>query len=163
MDAVREQMMKDLQLKGVIKGTQKIYLREVGIMAQYFDKPLEELGEQEVKDYLVHMLGTRKLLRGAYLGYVAGIKYLYKTTLNREEMVEKIHYLKAQKTLPVVLDLVEVKAILCATGNLKHRTLLTIAYSAGLRVSEAAKFRATDINGKRMMVRIQQNKGRKDR
>jgi len=77
--------------------------------------------------------------------------------------VSQVHYLKAQKTLPVVLDLVEVKAILSATGNLKHRTLLTIAYSAGLRVSEAAKFRATDINGKRMMVRIQQNKGRKDR
>lgn len=163
MDAVREQMMKDLQLKGITPRTQKKYLREVGIMAQYFDKPLEELGEQEVKDYLVHMLQSRKLSRGTYRGYVAGIKFLYKTTLNREEVVEKIHYPKAKKTLPVVLALAEVKAILSATENLKHRALLTITYSAGLRVSEAAKLRVTDIDSKRMMVRVQQGKGGKDR
>jgi integrase/recombinase XerD len=163
MDALREQMTKDLQLKGITSGTQKKYLREVGIMANYFDKPLEELGEQEVKDYLVHMLETRKLSRGAYRGYVAGIKFLYKTTLNRAEVVEKVQYPKAVKTLPVVLDLAEVKAILAATENLKHRALLTITYSAGLRVSEAAKLRITDIDSKRMMVRVQQGKGRKDR
>ena len=163
MDAVREQMMKDLQLKGITPRTQKKYLREVGIMAQYFDKPLEELGEQEVKDYLVHMLESRKVSRGTYRGYVAGIKFLYKTTLNREEVVEKIHYPKAKKTLPVVLALAEVKAILSATENLKHRALLTITYSAGLRVSEAAKLRVTDIDSKRMMVRVQQGKGGKDR
>jgi hypothetical protein len=68
MDAVREQMMKDLQLKGITPRTQKKYLREVSIMAKYFDKPLEELGEKDVKDYLVHMLETRKLSRGTYRG-----------------------------------------------------------------------------------------------
>jgi site-specific recombinase XerD len=163
MDTLREQMTKDLQLKGITSGTQKKYLREVGIMADYFDKPLEELGEQEVKDYLVHMLESRKISRGTYKTYVAGIKFLYKTTLHREEVVQKIHYPKAKKTLPVVLDLAEVKAILAATENLKHRALLTITYSAGLRVSEAAKLRITDIDSKRMMVRVQQGKGGKDR
>jgi site-specific recombinase XerD len=163
MDALREQMMKDLQLKGITPRTQKKYLREVGIMADYFDKPLEELGEKEVKDYLVHMLETRKLSRGSYRGYVAGIKFLYRTTLNREEVVEKIRYPKAKKTLPIVLDLAEVKAMLSVTENLKHRALLTITYSAGLRVSEAAKLKVTDIDSKRMMVRVHQGKGRKDR
>lgn len=163
MDALREQLIKDLQLKGITPGTQKKYLREVGMMAQYFDKPLEELGEKEVKDYLLHMLQNRKLSRGTYKTYVAGIKFLYKTTLNREDVVEKIRYPKAKKTLPVVLDLAEVKAILAATENLKHRALLTITYSAGLRVSEAAKLRITDIDSKRMMVRVQQGKGGKDR
>jgi site-specific recombinase XerD len=94
---------------------------------------------------------------------VAGIKFLYKTTLNREEVVEKIQYPKAQKTLPVVLDLAEIKAMLSVMENLKHRALLTITYSAGLRVSEAAKLKVTDIDSKRMMVRVQQGKGRKDR
>ncbi len=163
MDALREQMMKDLQLKGITPGIQKKYLREVGIMADYFDKPLEELGEKEVKDYLLHMLESRKLSRGTYRCYVAAIKFLYTTTLNREEVVEKIQYPKAKKTLPVVLDLAEVKALLSATENLKHRALLTITYSAGLRVTEAAKLRVTDIDSKRMMVRVQQGKGRKDR
>lgn len=163
MDALREQMSKDLQLKGITLGTQKKYLREVSMMANYFDKPLEELGEEEVKDYLIHMLETRKLSRGTYRGYVAGIKFLYKTTLNREEVVQKIQYPKAKKTLPVVLDLAEIKAMLSVTENLKHRALLTITYSAGLRVSEAAKLKVTDIDSKRMMVRVQQGKGRKDR
>jgi site-specific recombinase XerD len=163
MDALREQMMKDLQLKGITPRTQKKYLREVSIMAKYFDKPLEELGEKDVKDYLVHMLETRKLSRGTYRGYVAGIKFLYKTTLNREDVVERIHYPKAKKTLPVVLDLAEIKAMLSVTENLKHRALLTITYSAGLRVSEAAKLKVTDIDSKRMMVRVHQGKGRKDR
>jgi site-specific recombinase XerD len=163
MDAVREQMMKDLQLKGITPRTQKKYLREIGFMADYFDKPLEELGEREVKDYLVHMLQSRKLSRGTYRGYVAGIKFLYTTTLNREEVVEKIHYPKAKKTLPVVLDLAEIKTMLSVMENLKHRALLTITYSAGLRVGEAAKLKVTDIDSKRMMVRVQQGKGRKDR
>jgi integrase/recombinase XerD len=156
-------MLTDLQLKGITPRTQKKYLREVSLMADYFDKPLEELGEKEVKDYLVHMLETRKLSRGTYRGYVAGIKFLYKTTLNREEVVEKIQYPKAKRTLPVVLDLSEVKTLLSVMENLKHRALLTITYSAGLRVSEAAKLKVTDIDSKRMMVRVQQGKGRKDR
>jgi len=163
MDALREQMTKDLQLKGITPRTQKKYLREVGIMADYFDKPLEEVGEKEVKDYLVHMLENRKISRGTYKTYVAGIKFLYKTTLNREEVVEKIRYPKALRKLPVVLDLAEVRTLLSVMENLKHRALLTITYSAGLRVSEAAKLRVTDIDSKRMMVRVQQGKGGKDR
>ena len=163
MDTLREKMLTDLQLKGITPRTQKKYLREISLMADYFDKPLEELGEKEVKDYLVHMLQTRKLSRGTYRGYVAGIKFLYKTTLNREEVVEKIQYPKAKRTLPVVLDLAEIKAILSVMENVKHRALLTITYSAGLRVSEAAKLKVTDIDSKRMMVRVQQGKGRKDR
>ena len=163
MNTVREKMLTELQLKGITPRTQKKYLREVRIMADYFDKPLEELGEKEVKDYLVHMLETRRLSRGTYRCYVAGIKFLYKTTLNREEVVEKIQYPKAKKTLPVVLDLAEIKTMLSVMENLKHRALLTITYSAGLRVGEAAKLKVTDIDSKRMMVRVQQGKGRKDR
>jgi len=56
MSTLREKMLTELQLKGITPRTQKKYLREVGLMADYFDKPLEELGEKEVKDYLVHML-----------------------------------------------------------------------------------------------------------
>jgi len=163
MDTLREQMIKDLQLKGITPKTQKKYLREVNNLSSYFGKSPEELGEKEVKEYLLHLLEDRKLSRGTYKNYAAGIKFLYTTTLNRAEVVEKIRYPKAAKKLPVVLDLVEVKALLSVTENLKHRALLTITYSAGLRVSEAATLRVTDIDSKRMMVRVQQGKGGKDR
>jgi integrase/recombinase XerD len=163
MEALREQMMKDLRLKGITPKTQKKYLREVTNLSNYFGKSPEQLGEKEVKEYLLHLLEDRKLSRGTYKNYAAGIKFLYTTTLNRAEVVEKIRYPKAMKKLPVVLDLAEIKSLLSVTENLKHRALLTITYSAGLRISEAASLKVTDIDSKRMMVRVQQGKGGKDR
>ena len=159
MSTLREQMLADLQLRGITPRTQTKYLREVSNLENYFKKSPEELGEKEVKEYLVHMLENRKLSTGTYKDYVAGIKFLYKTTLNREEVVEKIKYPKAKITLPVVLDLAEVKTMLSVMENLKHRAILTITYSAGLRVSETANLKVTDIDSKRMMVRVQQGKG----
>ncbi|MBM4144839.1 MAG: integrase, partial [Nitrospira sp.] len=143
--------------------TQTKYLREVSNFAHYFKKSPEELGEEEVKKYLVHLLEDRKLSTGTYKNYVAGIKFLYRTTLNRGEVVEKIKYPKAKIKLPVVLDLSEVRTMLSVMENLKRRAVLTITYSAGLRVSETAHLKVTDIDSKRMMVRVRQGKGGKDR
>jgi site-specific recombinase XerD len=163
MSTLREQMAADLQLRGITPRTQKKYLREVGNLAKYYHKSPQDLGEQEVKDYLVHLLNDKGLSVGTYRNYAAGIKFLYTTTLNRPEVVDKIKYPKSTHKLPEVFDLSEVKALLSVTENLKHRAILTITYSAGLRVSEAARLRVTDIDSKRMMVRVQQGKGRKDR
>jgi integrase/recombinase XerD len=163
MSKLREQMLADLQLKGITPGVQKKYLREVGNLANYFGKSPEKLDEEEVKEYLVHLLEERNLSRGTYRNYVSGIKFLYKTTLNREEVVEKIRYPKDKKTLPAVFDLSEVKSLLSAVENLKHRAILTIMYSAGLRIAETAQLRVTDIDSKRMMVWVRQGKGGKDR
>jgi integrase/recombinase XerD len=163
MSKLKEQMLADLQLKGITPSTQRKYLREVSNFAKYFGKSPEELGEKEVKEYLVYLLEERKLSRGTYRNYVSGIKFLYKTTLNREEVVEKIRYPKAKKKLPSVFDLSEVKALLSIVKNLKHRAILTIMYSAGLRIAETSRLRITDIDSKRMMVWVQQGKGGKDR
>jgi integrase/recombinase XerD len=163
MSTLREQMLTDLQLRGITPRTQTAYLREVGNLEKYFKKSPEELGEEEVKEYLVHMLEDRGLSSGTYKYYAAGIKFLYRTTLNRGEVVEKIKYPKAKIKLPVVLDLSEVRTMLSVMENLKHRAVLTITYSAGLRVSETAHLKVTDIDSKRMMVRVRQGKGGKDR
>jgi integrase/recombinase XerD len=163
MSKLREQMLADLQLKGITQGVQKKYLREVSNFAKYFGKSPEELGEKEVKEYLVYLLEERKLSRGTYRNYASAIKFLYKVTLNREEVVEKIRYPKAEKTLPAVFDLSEVKALLSAVENLKHKAILTIMYSAGLRIAETARLRVSDIDSKRMMVWVQLGKGGKDR
>lgn len=163
MDTVREKMLAELQLRGIAPRTQTAYLREIAKLEKYFKKSPEELGEEEVKEYLVHMLEDRGLSSGTYKYYAAGIKFLYRTTLNRGEVVEKIKYPKAKIKLPVVLDLSEVRTMLSVMENLKHRAVLTITYSAGLRVSETAHLKVTDIDSKRMMVRVRQGKGGKDR
>jgi len=163
MNTLREKMLGELQLRGITPRTQTAYLREIAKLEDYFNKSPEELGEEEVKEYLVHMLEDRGLSSGTYKYYAAGIKFLYRTTLNRGEVVEKIKYPKAKIKLPVVLDLSEVRTMLSVMENLKHRAVLTITYSAGLRVSETAHLKVTDIDSKRMMVRVRQGKGGKDR
>ena len=163
MSTLREQMLADLQLKGLTPKTQKIYLREVRNYAEYFKKSPEELGEKELREYLLYLLNERKLAKGTYRFYYQGLKFLYKHTLKREEVVEKIHCPRGEKKLPVVLDLAEVKTLLSVMENLKHRAILTITYSAGLRISETACLKVSDIDSKRMMVRVQQGKGGKDR
>lgn len=163
MNTLREKMLAELQLRGITPRTQTAYLREIAKLENYFNRSPEELGEEEVKEYLVHMLEDRGLSSGTYKYYAAGIKFLYRTTLNRGEVVEKIKYPKAKIKLPVVLDLSEVRTMLSVMENLKHRAVLTITYSAGLRVSETTHLKVTDIDSKRMMVRVRQGKGGKDR
>ena len=163
MSTLRERMEADLQLRGLTPKTQKIYLREVRNYARHFGKSPEKLGEKELREYLLYLLNERKLSTGTYRFYYHGLKFLYKHTLQREEVVEKIRCPRAKKTLPAVFDLAEIKALLSVVENLKHKAILTITYSAGLRISEAAHLKVTDIDSKRMMVRVQQGKGSKDR
>jgi integrase/recombinase XerD len=163
MGTLREQMQADLQLRGITPRTQKDYLREVSKLAKYFNKSPEELGEKKVKEYLVHLLKDGKISGGTYKYYVSGIKFLYRTTLKREGVVNAIQYPKCKRKLPVVLDLSEVEALFSVTENLKHKAILMITYSSGLRISEAARLKISDIDSKRMMVRVQQGKGGKDR
>lgn len=163
MSKLRDQMLADLQLKGITPRTQKTYLREVRNFAKHFGKSPEQLGENEVREYLLYLLNERKLSDGTLRFYVAALKFLYKTTLKRDWVVENIKNPRRKKKLPVVLALSEVKALFSVTTNLKHKAMLMITYCSGLRISEAARLRITDIDSKRMMVRIQQGKGGKDR
>jgi site-specific recombinase XerD len=121
------------------------------------------LGEQELKEYLLYLMKERHLSEGTFRFYVAGLKFLYRITLKREWPVEKIKHPRAKSKLPIVLDLSEVESLFAVTRNLKHRAMLMITYSSGLRVSETARLKLTDIDSKRMTVRISQGKGGKDR
>jgi site-specific recombinase XerD len=156
-------MLADLQLSGATQRTQETYLREAGNLAKYFNRSPAELGEDELKEYMLYLMKERHLSEGTFRFYVAALKFLYRTTLKREWAVEKIRYPRAQRKLPVVLDLSEVESLFAVTPNLKHKVILMITYSSGLRASETAHLKITDIDSKRMMVRISQGKGGKDR
>ena len=163
MGKLRDRMLVDLQLSGAKPSTQRTYLREAENLAKYFHKSPEQLGEDELKAYLLYLMKERHLSEGTFRFYVAGLKFLYRTTLKREWAVEKIRYPRAKRKLPVVLDLSEVQSLFAVTKNLKHKAILMLTYSSGLRVSETARLKLTDIDSKRMMVRITQGKGGKDR
>jgi integrase/recombinase XerD len=163
MGKLRDQMLLDLQLSGAKPSTQRTYLREAENLAKYFHKSPEQLGEDELKTYLLYLMKERHLSEGTFRFYVAGLKFVYRTTLKREWAVEKIRSPRAKRKLPVVLDLSEVESLFSVTKNLKHKAILMMTYGSGLRVSETASLRLTDIDRKRMMVRITQGKGGKDR
>ena len=163
MGKLRDQMLVDLQLRGATPRTQKAYLREVSNFAKYFNRSPKELGEGELKEYMLYLMKERHLSDGTFRFYVAALKFLYRTTLKREWVVEKIKCPKRKRKLPVVLDISEVESLFSVTTNLKHKAILMITYSSGLRVSETARLKMTDIDSKRMMVRVRQGKGGNDR
>jgi integrase/recombinase XerD len=94
---------------------------------------------------------------------VCALRFFYHVTLGRAEMIEHIPYPRHETRLPNVLSQAEVAALLQALQNLKHRALLTTIYAAGLRVSEVARLKLTDIESQRQLIRVRQGKGHKDR
>jgi integrase/recombinase XerD len=163
MGKLRDQMLMDLQLSGIKPRTQKNYLREVENLAKYFNRSPAELGETELKQYMLYMINERRLSDGTFRFYVAGLKFLYRTTLKREWPVEKIKCPRSKRKLPMVLDLSEVESLFAVTKNLKHKAILMITYSSGLRVNETARLKLTDIDSKRMTVKVSDGKCGKDR
>jgi site-specific recombinase XerD len=163
MGKLRDQMLVDLQLSGAKPRTQKTYLREVENLAKYFNRSPAELGEAKLKEYLLYLINERHLSEGTFRFYVAGLKFLYRTTLKRDWPVEKIRHPRSKRKLPVVLDLSEVESLFSVTKNLKHKAILMMTYSSGLRASETARLKLTDIDSKRMTVRVSDGKGGKDR
>jgi site-specific recombinase XerD len=163
MGKLRDLMLVDLQLNGAKPRTQKTYLREVENLAKYFNRSPAELGEAELKEYMLYLINKRHLSEGTFRFYVAGLKFFYRTTLKREWPVEKIKHPRSKRKLPFVLDLSEVEALFAVTKNLKHKVILMMTYSSGLRASETARLKLTDIDSKRMTVKISDGKGGKDR
>ena len=97
MEKLRDQMLADLQLSGAKPRTQETYLREADNLAKYFNRSPAELGEAELKEYLLYLMKERHLSEGTFRFYVAGLKFLYRTTLKREWPVEKIKHPQSQK------------------------------------------------------------------
>lgn len=163
MGKLRDQMQGDMELRGFSKHTQEAYLREVRKFVQHFKKPPEELGEKEIKEYLLHVVRDRKISLSSLKQYYSALRFLYKVTLKREWVVDKIPYPKQTTKLPVILDKEEVQSLFAATQNIKHKAILMLTYSAGLRVSETVHLTISDIDSTRMLMHVRQGKGGRDR
>ena len=160
---LKQRMREDMQLRGLSPITQEAYITRVTLFAQYFKKLPDKLGEKEVREYLLHLINERHLSHGAVnLTYYA-LRFIYEVTLKRPWEVKKLPHPKTRKRLPVILNKGEVQRILSVTTNLKHKTILMLAYSSGLRVSEAVHLKVSDIDTARMTVMVREGKGSKDR
>jgi len=162
MTELRERMIEDLRVRNYSSHTEKAYVRYVRRFAEHFGRSPADLGHEEVRAFLVHLQKNGASSPTIVCAGTA-IRFLYRYTLGQPWDPELIPRIRKEKRVPCVLSPEEVGQLLAATANLKHRTILTTCYAAGLRVSEVASLQAEDIRSKRMVIHVRLGKGKKDR
>jgi integrase/recombinase XerD len=164
MSPLRRRMIEDMQIRNLTANTQRVYVAHLVRFACYFRKSPDLLGPAEIRTYLIHLTQERRLAASSIIVTVSALRFFYTITLKQAWVVEDdIPAGRQAKKLPVVLSQEEVARFLGAVENLKHRVILTICYATGLRISEAVRLKAAAIDSQRMVIRVEQGKGRKDR
>jgi integrase/recombinase XerD len=164
MTSLRQRMTEDMQVRNFSPHTQASYLQQISQFAEHFHISPDALGPDEIHKYQLYLVQERKLSVSSVCTAVAALRFLYRITLQREWSVEEvIPAPKKPKRLPIVLSPEEVLHFLDCIQMLKHRVILTTCYAAGLRISEAIHLKPSHIDSQRMVVRVEQGKGQKDR
>jgi integrase/recombinase XerD len=159
---LRRRMIEDMTVRNLSPATQQCYLNAVSRFSRYFGRPPDQLGVEDVRAFQVHLVATG-ISWPALNQIVCALRFFYGVTLGHGIIPERIAYAREPRKLPVVLSADEVVQFLEAVPSLKSRTALTTVYAAGLRVSEVACLKISDIDSQRMLIRVEQGKGGKDR
>lgn len=152
-----------LRLKGFSFKTLKAYLGHIRRFLDYCQKDPSELTEENIRTYLLKLMDEDNLTNNYIHQVISGLKFFFEEVLKKPNEVKDIQYPKKERKLPVVLSEDEVCRILKSIDNLKHRAILFLVYSSGLRVGEVVRLRIQDIDSQRMLVNVKQAKGKKDR
>ena len=163
METFKDQMQRDMVLRNLSPKTQYLYHHAARALEDHFGRPPDQLSVDEVKRFLVSIVEERKLSQSFLKITYSGLRFLFETTLGKGWVIDRIPYPKTAKPLPHVLDKTEVRRIIEATFNLRQKAILMLTYSAGLRAKETAGLRITDIDSTRILIRVEQGKGKKDR
>jgi integrase/recombinase XerD len=164
MTVLRQRMTEDMQLRNLSPHTQASYLQQVSLFARHFRTSPDALSPEHIRAYQIYLTNEKKLATNSIHTAVAALRFLYRVTLKKEwDFGEEIPLPKKPQKLPVVLSPEEVVHFLNCVDCRKHRVILTTCYAAGLRISEAVRLKVTAIDSARMVVRVEQGKGRKDR
>lgn len=167
MTTLLERMAEDMRIHNLSDMTQATYRLQVTVFARYFHRPVDSLADltfEDIRRYQVHLTGEKKLAPSSVGVAVSALRFLYKSTLHKDwNFDEVIPAHRQPRRLPVVLSPEEVDRFLQSVAHIRDRTILTVCYAAGLRISEAVKLKVGDIDSQRMVLRVDQGKGRKDR
>ena len=163
MGKFRELMERDMEIRGFSPHTKQCYLGRLKDFVRHFMRPPDQLTIEDIHRYQLHLTRDRKVSWSVFNQVVAALRFFYGVTLQKDWDIKRIPYQRTGRKLPLVLSPEEVSGVLEALTNLKHRALLMTVYAAGLRVSEVVSLRVADIDSQRMMLRVEQGKGRNDR
>ena len=160
---LRQRMIDDMTVRNFAPNTQESYLHQVALFARHFGRSPERLGPEEIRTYQIYLAKERRAAVGTRSVAVSALRFLFKVTLRRDWTFELIPAPKSETRLPVILSPEEILRLLQAAPSFTHHVILSTIYGTGMRVSEAVHLRAIDIDSQRMMIRIEQGKGGKDR
>jgi site-specific recombinase XerD len=163
MPTLREKFIQQMQLTGRSLRTIETYIDCIIALTKYFKTSPDLLTSEQIRAYLIYCLVEKKLSKSWLNQTISALKILQVEVLKREWSMFDLPRVRQNIKLPVVFSLQEVTELLMALGNIKHRALLQLTYSAGLRVSEVRHLKVSDIDSSRMLVRVEQSKGNKDR
>lgn len=163
MSALRRRMDEDMIVRGMADRTRETYLWAVEGLARFYRRSPDQLSDQEVQAYLRYLLHDRQRSWNTLHIVVHGLRFFYHTTLKRDRTRFCIPGPRQPGRLPAILSPEEIERLLAHTTNRKYRTMLLTTYAAGLRLSEVLHLRVRDIDSARMMIRVEQGKGAKDR
>lgn len=161
--SLRERMTRDLQLRGLSERTQEAYLRAVRKLAQFYRQPPDQLNEEQLRDYFLHLKNHKHFAPNSLKIAYCGIRFFFTNTLKRDWKTLELLRVERQRRLPDVLTLDEVHAIMRATRTIWNRTFFWTVYSCGLRLHEALHLQVSDVDGQRHMLHVHRGKGAKDR
>lgn len=155
-------MIEDMRLRKLATHTQSGYIRAVRHFAGWLGRSPDTASAEELRRYQLHCV-DRGVSPVTLNATITGLKFFFEVTMNHPELMAKMRPVRVARTLPVILSREEVSRLIESARTLKHRTALSVAYGAGLRVSEVVALKVADIDSTRMLLRVEQGKGGKDR
>jgi integrase/recombinase XerD len=159
---LRRRMIEDMTIRQLKPTTQHNYIRFVKEFSIFFGRSPDKAAFEDVRRYQLH-LTSRGVSPGSINGALAALKFFFRITVQRFDIANHIQLVRQPRRLPVVLSPEEVTRLLEAARGPKYKAALAVAYGAGLRISEIVSLKVSDIDSKRMVIRVEQGKGRKDR
>lgn len=162
LSPLRQRMIEDMRMRKLELKTRTAYLRAVTKLATFLKRSPDTASVEDLRRFQLYLVdhGTSPITVNAT---ICGLKFFFGVTLGRSELMAKMQTVQVPQKLPVVLSRDEIARLIAAAPNLKSQTALSLAYATGLRVSEVVALKVTDIDSKRMTLRVEQGKGRKDR
>ena len=159
---LRQRMIEDMTMRNFAPRTQEGYIRAVKAFAGFLGRSPGEASFEDVRRFQLHLVSNGTGVPTVNHALTA-LRFLFTVTLRKPAVVLELPFIKEPRRLPVVLSPEEVARLLAAAPGLKYKAALSVAYGAGLRASEIISLKVSDIDSARMVIRVEQGKGRKDR
>ena len=159
---LRRRLIEDMTIRRLSPKTQYQYIRHVKKFADFLGRSADKATAEDVHRYQLWLASIGTSVGTANVSATA-LRFFFKVTLKRHDLAEELISTREPRRLPVVLTPEEVGRLLAAATNIKHKAILSLAYATGLRASEVVSLKLTDIDSDRMLIRVEQGKGKKDR